>query len=187
MPDTESAAPGALLLCLDLQPAFIDALPDGDALLRRCTLAISAAEGLGLPVLFTEQMPQKLGGTTPALTQLSPSAPVCAKAAFSALADDGLREQILAGGTEHLILCGLETPICVYQTAIDALNENLQVTVLTDAVGARRPADADHALASLARLGVHILPVETVFYALLHDARHPFFKTFTRLVKKAHG
>ncbi len=183
----DSAAPGALLLCLDMQASFLAALPDAAALTKRCALAIAAAEGLAIPIMFSEQMPQKLGVTLAELSDLVDGPELCAKSTFSALADDAIRERIVAQGVEHLILCGLETPICVYQTAIDALNENLQVTVLTDAVGARRPADAETALASLTRLGVHTLPVETVFYALLHDAQHPFFKTFTRLVKKAHG
>lgn len=187
MTSAESAAPGAVLLCLDLQEPFLAALPARDALTRRCTLAIAAAHGLNLPVVFTEQLPQKLGVTVAAFTDLVDAPVACAKSTFSALADDGIRERILGGGCEHLILCGVETPICVYQTAIDALNENLQVTVLTDAVGARRDADAAMALASLARLGVHTLPVETVFYALLHGATHPFFRSFTRLVKHAHG
>lgn len=180
------AVPGALLLCLDLQAPFLKALPDGDRLVRRVQFAIAAARGVGLRVAFTEQVPQKLGTTVPELLQPDPAPVQWAKRSFSALADDAIAEQLREQAVEHLLLCGLETPICVYQTAIDALNANLQVTVLSDAVSARRADDAQVALSALARAGVHVLPAETVFYSLLHDTGHPFFKRFTELVK-LHG
>ncbi len=174
----------ALLLCIDVQPAFVNAMADGARVLRRCAFAIEAATGLGLPVAFTEQVPQKLGGTAPELLALVAKPTVWGKTAFSALADDGIRDTLRRRGAAHLILCGLESPVCIYQTALAALDGGMQVTVLTDAVGARRPDDARSALAALARAGVHMLPAETVFYSLLHDAGHPFFKGYTQLVKK---
>jgi isochorismate hydrolase len=83
----------------------------------------------------------------------------------------------------HLLLCGIETPVCVYQTAIEAMAEGLQVTVLSDAVGARRTDDARVCLEALVRNGAHVLPAETVFYALMRDVGHPFFRDYTKLVK----
>ena len=178
---------GALLLCIDMQPVFVRAVADGPRVQRRCEFAVAAAVGLGLPVAFTEQVPQKLGGTVPELLALAFGAPVFGKNAFSALADDGIRDALLRDrGVEHLLLCGIETPVCVYQTAVDALADKLHVTVLNDAVGARRDTDATACLAALARAGAHVLPCETVFYSLLHDVKHPFFKAYTQLVK-SHG
>lgn len=178
---------GAVLLCLDLQPVFLRAIADNGLLLRRCQFAVSAAVGLGLPVMFTEQVPQKLGGTATELLTLAPQARVFAKETFSALADATLRDALGHNvGIEHLLLCGLETPVCIYQTAIDAIAAGLQVTLLSDCVGARRGDDAAACLAALTRDGVHVLPSETVFYALLRDVKHPFFKAYTQLVK-SHG
>ncbi|MEO6568828.1 MAG: isochorismatase, partial [Opitutaceae bacterium] len=85
---SEFVAPsGILLLCLDLQPVFLRVVDDGDALLGRCAFAISAAAGLGLPVTFTEQVPQKLGGTAPELLALANNPAVFPKTSFSALGD----------------------------------------------------------------------------------------------------
>jgi nicotinamidase-related amidase len=184
---SDSPSTGALLLCLDVQPPFLAVMAQSDVLLRRCRLAVGAAGLLELPVIFTAQLPDKLGHTVAALTDLVPEAPELSKSTFSALADPAIQAAIAATGAEHLILCGLETPICVYQTALDALHADLQVTLLTDAVGARRPDDAAVVLRALASSGVHCLPTETVFYALLHDASHARFKAFTQLVKSAHG
>lgn len=184
MATSPSPVSGVLLLCLDLQPPFIKAVADADKLIKRCSFAIEAASGLGIPVAFTEQMPAKLGGTESALLKLAPDADVHAKSTFSVFADDGIRDALRAQDIEHVILCGLETSVCIYQTALGALEANIQATVLTDAIGARRPDDAVACLSALARSGVHLLPGETIFYSLLHDAAHPFFKDFTKLVKK---
>lgn len=181
---TPATLGGALLLCIDMQPVFVRAMSDATGVQRRCEFALAAATGLGLPVAFTEQVPQKLGGTDPALLALAPGAPVFAKTTFSALADHGIRDALLhERGVEHLLLCGIETPICVYQTAVDAVASGLRVTVLADAVDARRPRDAADCLATLRQAGAHVLPAETVFYAILRDVKHPFFKAFTALVK----
>lgn len=183
---SSSIPAGTVLLCIDVQPVFVKAMAQPDVLQRRCALALAAAQGLGLPVIFTEQVPQKLGGTVPELRALAPAAPALGKATFSAFADDAIRAAVAAQQATHLLLIGLETPVCVYQTALDALRADLQVTILSDAVGARRPDDARACLDSLVRAGAHVLPVETVFYALLGSVQHPFFKTYTQLVK-SHG
>jgi nicotinamidase-related amidase len=180
---TDPEIPGALLLCLDMQTPFLEAVTHGAELSRRCELALLSAQGLGLPCALTEQVPTKLGGSTAAISPAAGEAPVFAKSTFSALADPAIAAHLQTLAVEHLILCGLETPICVYQTAIDALNQDIAVTVLSDACGARRPEDASAALDALKRLGAHVLPVETVVYAMLHDTSHPFFKPFTKLVK----
>jgi len=174
----------ALLLCLDLQPAFLASIPEKPLLLARCSFALEAAAGLGLPVLFTEQVPAKLGGTWPDLLKLGGRPEVFGKNVFSALGDEKTAARIRAGGVKRLFLCGIETPICVFQTAQAALAAGLEVTVLSDCIGARRSNDAATALDHLAKSGCSILPVETVFYSLIKSASHPFFRPFTALVKK---
>jgi nicotinamidase-related amidase len=184
-PSPASAAPGAALLAVDLQASLLGALPApaARAVRARAGLALAAARVLGIPVFFTEQVPAKLGPTDPALARLAPGVPVFPKNTFSALADDTLLDVLRAAQIEHLLLIGLETPVCVYQSALGALAEGFQVTILSDAVAARRPDDHAACLAALRHAGVTVLPSETVFYALLHDAAHPQFKAFTQLVK----
>lgn len=175
-----------LLLCVDMQPRFVGAVSRGEEVRRRCEFALAAAVGIGLPVAFTEQVPDKLGGTAPELLAVAPTAPVWGKSTFSALADPALRRALEERSVRHLLICGIETPVCIYQTALDAVSDGLHVTVLSDAVGARRSDDATVCLDALARAGAHILPAETVFYALLRDTAHPFFRDYTRLVRRHH-
>ncbi len=177
-------ATDTLLLCVDLQPVFLHALPDGARVQRRTGFAIESARGLGLPVLFTEQMPDKLGRTEPELLARAAPAEAMGKDTFSAFSDDKICRRLQEIGADHLLLCGIETSVCIYQTALAALRSEYEVTILTDCVSARRADDARTAVAALDKAGCHLLPAETVFYAILHDARHPFFRAFTALVKK---
>jgi nicotinamidase-related amidase len=174
-----------LLLCLDMQPVFIRAVAGGSQVLRRCQFAVASAAGLGIPVAFTEQVPGRLGATDPALLSLVSEPEVHAKDSFSALPPGEENPGVVAGrGIKRLLVCGLETPVCVYQTAVDALGLGFDVTVLSDCVGARREADARTCLAALALAGAAILPAETVYYSILAGATHPFFRAYTELVKK---
>ncbi|MFM7743557.1 MAG: isochorismatase family protein [Verrucomicrobiota bacterium] len=179
-------AAGVALLVVDVQPTFLKAMPDGAACLRRCLLAVEAARLMGLPVLFTEQVPAKLGPTHPdLLAAAGEGRAVFGKTAFSAFGVPGLAEAFAKTEVSQLLICGLEIPVCVYQTAVDALREGLGVTILSDAVTGRRSADGQACLEALRAAGAHVLPTETVFYALLGDATHPRFRVFTELVKQA--
>jgi nicotinamidase-related amidase len=173
-----------LLLCLDMQPVFLSVIPENQRVHWRCSFALEAARGFGLTVLFTEQMPAKLGSTAADLLALCDQPDVAGKGAFSALGDKKIAAYLRASGVKNLLICGIETPVCVYQTAMDALKAGYKVTVLSDCIGARRASDSTTVLTHLAHAGCAVLPAETVFYALLHEARHPFFRHYTALVKK---
>ncbi len=172
------------LAVLDIQEPFLKVMSDGPALLRRCQFAVEAAHLLGIRTLYTTQVPDKLGNVAPELLSLAEESVIFPKTSFSALQAPGFREVLANAKIDHLILAGLETPVCVYQTAIEATNDDLSVTLLSDCVGARREDDARTVLASLSQIGCHVLPSETVFYSILRDSTHPAFREYTALVKK---
>jgi len=170
----------------DFHPPYLGVVSGGDAVLARARLAAATAVQLGLPVYLTEQVPGKLGATDASLVaSVGSSAQVFPKSDFSALAAEGLVERIRDQGVDHLLLAGVEGSVCVHQTAIQALAEGWGVTLLADAIGSRRPSDQTLCLDALARAGAHVLPVETVFYALLGGSGHPAFRDFTRRVREA--
>ena len=175
---------GIALLVLDMQPAFLDACSHPALLRNRVRFAVRAADLLGLEVIFTEQAPERIGRTIPELREFS-DGPVFGKRSFSALRCPELNAFRESEGIHHLLITGIETPICVYQTAIDAIGMDIEVTVLSDAIGQRRDADRDPTLTVLREAGCHILPSEAVFYSILGSADHPDFRAFTDLVKEA--
>jgi nicotinamidase-related amidase len=185
-PDSETFSDRLALVVVDMQDRVLKALPDGREVLERVSFAVAAAQLLGVNTIFTEQQPDKLGGVNPGLLALAPKHELFQKTAFSALQSPGLAKLLQKRRTEHVLLCGIETPICVYQTALQAMRSELDVTLLSDCHGGRRARDAKAVVRFLEKNGVHALPAETVFYSLLADAKHPRFKEFTKLVK-SHG
>ena len=178
----------AALIIIDVQEAFLETLPNPSAFLRRCCFACKAASLLEIPIVITEQAPEKLGYCHPAIIDSAPVAKVFPKETFSAMKLVELIQHLEESNVEHLIMAGLETPICVYQSAIEALRLNFNVTLLTDCISGRRPEDASTVLNYLGReSNCHLLPSESVFYSLLEDAHHPKFKDFTNLVKVFHS
>jgi nicotinamidase-related amidase len=175
------------LLLIDFQDVFLNSIPERERLLRRTRFAVESAHLLGVSVAATEQLPGKLGPTTQALTRIwNPDTPVFEKSAFSAFEADGLARWIESNQIDHLLLAGIESSICVYQTAVHALGEELGVTLLSDCIAERRPEDRAPVLQQLLAMEAHVLPSETIFYSLLGSANHPKFRDFTQLVKKAH-
>ena len=181
----DSAFPPSALLVLDMQEVFLRSIPGAQSLLKRCRFAAEVALLLDIKVIYTEQVPEKLGAVLNELKTLTPAAQVFAKADFSGLQADGILEYLDKNGIDHLIVAGLETPICIYQTVLDAVDRELTVTVLEDCVGCRRPEDGRCALQYLqSRTTCNVLPSETVFYSILKDSGHPQFREFTSLVKQ---
>ena len=171
------------LLVLDAQDCFIDTLSDKERFLSRCAFVIDAARILGIRTLFTEQVPNKLGHSHARLFRRAQSPRVFHKQSFSALNAPGIERYLRDNEVYHLIVCGLETPICVYQTGLQAVDEDIDITFLADALGCRRSEDAPYALETLRGMGCQVLPSESLFYSLLGDVTHPSFKAFNELVK----
>lgn len=172
------------LLVLDAQDCFIETLDDKKKFISRCAFAIDAARALGIRTLVTEQVPQKLGHTNERLLKRARSPRVFHKQSFSALNAPGIERYLRDNEIYHLIVCGLETPVCVYQTGLQAVDEDIDITFLVDALGCRREEDAPYALDALRALGCQVLPTESLFYSLLADVTHPSFKVYNSIVKR---
>ena len=173
------------LLLIDFQDAFLKVIPNHENLLKRTCFAVEAATLLGCATIVTEQLPEKLGSTNDHIKKILPeNTPILAKGSFSAMEAEGLGNWIDENQIDHLLLLGLETTICIYQTAVQALGDDLGVTLLSDCIGERRPEDREPALKQLLAMDANVLPSETIFYSLLGTADHPDFRNFTKLVKK---
>jgi len=173
-----------LALIMDLQDRLLANIANKDSLLSSNELWIKACKLLQLDTILTEQVPDKLGPTHPALLKVAKDLPVLAKNSFSAFGNEEFLERIERCKPSRLILSGVETSICIYLTAIDAIEHKLQVTVLSDGVAGRRPDDSNTALKELASLGASVIPIETVIYSFLKDASHDQFKPLSALIRE---
>ena len=185
--ETESLADSLVLWVVDMQPSLFKAVDPEGVLLKRTEFAIRAAKLLGMLVIFTEQVPDKLGPTAPELIEAAggeEKALVFSKTAFNGFGAEGI-DRFFAGLEDaHIIIAGIETPICIYQTVLDGLGRDFQITIFSDCIGARRKDDALHIIRVLAGAGATILPSESVFYSILAEDGHPSFREFTKLVKE---
>jgi len=185
MTDTqEPAIPHLALLLVDYQELFLKVMPDRARLMRRSCFVAEVARLLGIPTAYTLQMPEKLGGLHEDFEGLYPEAPQFPKSSFSVFGAEGLEEFIEEHEVQHLLIAGLETSICIYQSAVEALGRDIDVTLLGDALDCRRHEDGEFALREIYRNGGHLLASESIFYSILGDSSHPQFRDFTALVKK---
>jgi len=175
------------LVVVDVQERLLPAMADSEAFTDRVAFSIEAAKVFGLKIIFTEQVPEKLGRTPSRLMKLAPKARVFSKSSFSAFQAEGIQDYLRDLNIYHLLICGLETGVCIYQTALQASDLELDATLLSDCLTSRRPEDDAFVLPSLTRNGCHILPSETVFYSMVADAENPRFRAYSELVKKYHA
>ena len=173
------------ILFIDFRDVFLNTIPDREQLIKRTCFTAEAASLLGCSIAITEQLPEKLGATTEAIAKCLPEhTPASSKSTFSAFEAEGIDRWIETNQIDHLLVAGIETSICVYQTAVQGLGQDLGVTLLSDCISERRPEDREPILKQLLSMEAHVLPSETIFYSLLGGAEHPHFKAFTQLVKK---
>ena len=170
----------AVLVVIDVQEAFRTALPAfGDVADASATLVQGAAE-IGIPILVTEQYPKGLGSTVPEVADHLPegTAPL-EKVRFSAAEAEGFD----VGDRDQALVCGIETHVCVNQTVLDLLDEDVEVHVATDAVGSRTDANRKAGLAKMESAGAILTSVEMALFELLGGSDAEAFKKVQALVK----
>jgi hypothetical protein len=176
----------AVLAIVDIQERLLGALPEERraSIVERALVAVETALVLGVPVLVSEQYSKGLGPTVaPIRERLGDAFAPVEKLAFSCGRSPGFREALENTGRRQVILCGVETHVCVLQTALDLQREAFEVFVAADAVASRRDLDRDVALALLRQAGVVVGTTEMFAFQMLECAGTDEFKKVARIVK----
>ncbi|HEY2031997.1 MAG TPA: hydrolase [Myxococcales bacterium] len=174
----------ALLLVVDVQERLFKAMPqDGQApLLKNLDILVKAARTLKLPVVTSEQYPKGLGPTVPSLRENLPAAPL-EKLEFSCAGNPAIAEAIRSSGRRQIVVAGMETHVCVYQTVRDLVGRGFSVFVPADAVISRTPDNKASGLALCQRAGAVLTSTEASVFDLLGAAGTPEFKEISPLLK----
>ncbi len=181
--DIKLSVDNAVLVVIDLQEGFRPAVIDFDGVAANTAMLVRAANVLQLPVLVTEQYPKGLGGTVREVAEhLSGVTPI-EKTCFSASEVDQFRSALDETGRKQILLCGIESHVCVWQTANDLLMSNFTVHVARDAVTSRMEVNMQTGLKKMEKAGAVITTVETALFELLGRAGTDEFKAIQRLVK----
>jgi len=176
----------SVVLLIDWQEKLLHAMPAEarEAAERNAAIILQAANTLNIPVVVTEQYPEGLGPTAQSLRALLPeSTERIAKTSFSALADPKAKAALAQTARKHVIVLGMETHICVWQTVRDLLQEDYIVSVLADSVLSRTTANREVGLQLMTKSGAELRSAETVAFEWIGDASHASFKTISRLVR----
>ncbi|HEV8593661.1 MAG TPA: isochorismatase family protein [Pyrinomonadaceae bacterium] len=172
------------LLVVDVQEGFRTAIPDFSLIASRISTAVRGFTILERPVLVTVQYPKGLGHTAEEIQLVLPeSADTFEKKAFSSCGASGFVDSLRFLGIEQVIVCGIETHICVNQTAHDLLNEGFQVHLLTDCVASRFEHDKLAGLQKMFGSGAIPSSIEMALFELMRDAGHGKFKEIQALIK----
>ena len=168
----------SVLLVIDVQEAFRPVIAGFEALVQTTARLIQGARTLGLAVIVTEQYPQGLGPTVPELTEHLDGVARLAKTVFAAPDADGFD----LGGRDQVLICGIETHICVHQSTAALLERGVRVQVVEDAVSSRSAANRQVGLDRMEEAGAQRTSVEMALFELLGAAGSDAFKTIQRLI-----
>ncbi len=145
---------------------------------------IRAFRELDLPILVTEHYPRGLGVTVHEIRDLLEGVRPLEKITFSCDGDAGFRKALDRLNRDQIVLCGIETHVCIYQTARDLMDRGKQVSVAAEAVSSRQAADREVGLEHMRRIGVQVMNVEMILFELLREAKTPDFKAIASILKE---
>ena len=167
------------LVVVDVQEGFRKAIPEFERVAKATATLIEGAEAIGIPIVVTEQYPKGLGETVPEVAEHLPSGTEpLEKVCFSATDAQGFD----LGGRDQALICGIETHVCVNQTALALLGSDVEVQVVEDAVGSRFEENKRVGLHKMERAGAVMTSVETALFELLGKAGTEEFKRVQRLI-----
>jgi len=166
------------LFVVDPQVKLMAAIHKADRVVKNAALMIHCAKALSMPVIASTQYKKGLGPLMPELAKLLAGVPTGDKTEFNALANPEIRKLLAAlpDTVDTMLLVGAEAHICIYQTAVGALQAGYRPWIVADAVSSREKRNLRLALARMQTLGMAVGPAEMAIYELLHKAGTPPFK-----------
>jgi len=171
------------LVIVDVQGKLAQLMHGKDALFKNIQILIKAARILNIPILWCQQCPDALGPTLPEIAQLLTDDEPFNKAAFSCCGAEQFNIRLNELACRQALLCGIETHVCIYQTAVDLLRKGFSVDIIADAVSSRTPENKQIAINRMAAEGINISCTEMALFELLRTAEHPQFRQIAKLIK----
>lgn len=176
-----------LLLAVDYQEKLVPAMENSDNMIKETCKLVKGMGILGVPVIFTQQYTKGLGMTVEALQKAYDDGVTefeyYDKKKFSCYDDENIRKAIDDSGRKNIVLCGIESHICVLYTAIDLIKAGYNVMLAVDCISSRKSIDMKYAIKRAAKEGVLLSTVESVLFDLTGGADMEGFKEISKLIK----
>ena len=181
----------ATLLVIDFQEKLVPAMSEPEKCVDNKAKLIEGARILGLPIVVSEQYPQGLGSTVPAIREVLDKeidgtiipANIIAKRAFSCLDEEKILNELEKVDRDYVLVCGIESHICVLQTIMDLSEKGFIPVLVEDCVFSRKENDKTQAVKRAAMEGAIVTTYESILFELLGSSTAPEFKAISKLIK----
>lgn len=172
-----------VLVIVDVQGKLAGLMGHGTRYVSNIRILIKAAHLLHIPIVYTEQMPDKIGSTIPAIKELLEDIEPIHKSAFSCAGEPVFMKRLAGKGRLQILLTGIESHVCVHQTAYDLIQHQYDVHVACDAVSARSLESHETAIRRIQQDGARISTTEMAMCEWTGGADHPEFRSILSLMK----
>ncbi len=173
----------SVLLLVDVQGQLAQLMNEKDRLFNSLVTLVKGMKILEVPIIWMEQIPSKLGPTIEELSSLLPEEKPIEKYAFSCCQEPLFMDRFNGLGRNQVLISGIETHICVFQTAYELLNQGYEVQAISDCVGSRTPENKTIGLNRIVQCGGQVTSLEMVFFELMRQAKGDGFKQIVKLIK----
>ena len=171
------------LIVIDVQEKLVPAIHNNKEVIGNCVKLIEGFKALDLPVFVTEQYPEGIGKTVKSIHNALGDIAVKEKMIFSCMGIEGFALELRKARLDYIVLCGIETHVCLWQSSMDLLNDGFNVTVASDCVSSRKESDRITALTRMAQNGVQVASCEMILFELLEKSGDEEFKKILSIIK----
>jgi hypothetical protein len=172
-----------VLVLIDVQGKLAQMMHGKEALFASLKTILKGMEILDVPVIWMEQLPDKLGPTTPSIAELLPGETPIPKDSFSCCGNPGFMERFRLMNRDQVLLTGIESHICVYQTGVDLLQRGFEVQVVTDCVSSRTLLNKTLGIERIKQVGGSATSCEMILFELMKAARGEAFRHMVKIIK----
>jgi nicotinamidase-related amidase len=170
------------LLVIDVQERLMPVIQGSEAIFSNVNKLLGGAAVLGISTIVTEQYPKGLGHTCPEIS-IPENVSIDEKMCFSCMRSESVLAKLKQDNITHIIICGVESHICVLKTALEAIEQGFNVHVVQDAVSSRTPENKSAAIERMRQSGAYIVSTEMILFMLIDEAGTDEFKAISRLIK----
>ncbi|MFC1953834.1 hydrolase [Chloroflexota bacterium] len=173
----------AMLIVIDIQEKLTRVMYQKENLISNLQKLIKGIQVLEVPIIATEQYPQGLGLTIKEIALLLSNTSPLPKINFSCYGDEEFLRQFESLDRKHVIVSGIESHVCVYQTVSDLIRAGYEAHIVTDAISSRTPENRQIGFDMMSKIGAHLTSTETVLFELLRVAEGEIFREISKIIK----
>ena len=172
-----------IALVVDFQEKLMPVMANAEELEKRTSILLKGLKVLEVPMIVTQQYTKGIGMTIESLREAAGTEEYFDKITFSCFDDDAIRNKIEKSGCKNVIVCGIESHICVLQTCIDLKEAGYTPILVTDCMSSRKESDKEGAIRRALGEGILLTTTEAILFELTRKAGNPQFKEISKLIK----